>query len=240
MIRTLIVDDEPLARDGLVARLAGNADITVVGEAGNGLEAVRAISALAPDLLFLDVQMPGLNGLEVLRRASTRVPAVVLVTAHERFAVQAFEAAVLDFLLKPISDARFDDVLDRVRRSLNAVLQDRVPSGLPSPAASLTRFAVKDRDRIILLKPGQVDWIHSAANYAELHSGGRSFLIRMTLGELEEKLDPAQFVRIHRSTIVNTDRIVEIRPQSHGELQVVVQDGTRLRFSRRYRDRLLP
>lgn len=239
MIRTVIADDEPLARDGLRTRIAGKEGLTLVGEAANGFEALKAIAALAPDLLFLDVQMPGLNGLEVLRRAPTRVPAVVLVTAHDRFAVQAFEAAVLDFLLKPINEARFDDVLGRVRRSLNAVLQERAPRGLP-PAAPLTRFAVKDRDRFILLKPQEVDWIHSAANYAELHSGSRSFLVRMTMSELDEKLDPVQFVRIHRSTIVNVDRVTEIRPVFHGEFHVVIQDGTKLRLSRRYRDRLLP
>ncbi len=238
MIRAVIADDEPLAREGLRARLGGTADITLVGEAANGFEAVEAISSLAPDLLFLDVQMPGLNGFEVLDRASTRVPAVVLVTAYERFAVKAFEAEALDFLLKPISDARFGDVLNRVRRSLHASLRGRASNGRP-PSASLTRVAVKDRGRFVLLKLDQVDWIHSAANYAELHSGSRSFLIRMTMGELEETLDPARFVRIHRSTIVNTDRVVEIRPQSHGEFLVVVQDGTRLRLSRRYRDRLL-
>lgn len=238
MIRAVIADDEPLAREGLRTRIVGNADITLVGEAANGLDAVETVSRLAPDLLFLDVRMPGLNGFDVLGRVPSRVPAVVLVTAHDRYAVKAFEAEVLDFLLKPISDSRFDEVMDRVRRTLTPAVGRPVDGG-QAPEAPLTRFAVKDRDRFILLKPEQIDWIHSAANYAELHSGSRTFLVRMTMSELEEKLDPTRFVRIHRSTIVNTDRVVEIRPQSHGEYQVVAQDGTKLRLSRRYRDRLL-
>jgi two-component system LytT family response regulator len=238
MIRTVIADDEPLAREGLRARIAGHSDITVVGEAANGLETVDVVSRLAPELLFLDVRMPGLNGLDALGRVPARVPAVVLVTAHDRYAVKAFEAAVLDFLLKPINDARFDHVLDRVRRTLRP--QGELPAAALPPPTPLTRFAVKDRERFVLLKPDQIDWIHSAANYAELHAGSRSYLVRMTMKELTDRLDPSRFVRIHRSTIVNTDRIVEIRPQSHGEFQVVVQDGTRLRLGRRYRDRLLP
>lgn len=238
MIRAMIADDEPLAREGLRTRIVGNADIALVGEAANGLETVEAVSRLAPDLLFLDVRMPGLNGFDVLGQVPSRVPAVVLVTAHDRYAVKAFEAEVLDFLLKPISDSRFDEVMDRVRRTLKPAV-GRPANGGQAPEVPLTRFAVKDRDRFILLKPEQIDWIHSAANYAELHSGNRTFLVRMTMSELEGKLDPARFVRIHRSTIVNTDRVVEIRPQSHGEYQVVAQDGTRLRLSRRYRDRLL-
>jgi len=238
MIRAVIADDEPLAREGLRTRIVGNADIALVGEAANGLDAVSAVSRLAPDLLFLDVRMPGLSGFDVLGRVPTRVPAVVVVTAHDRYAVKAFEAEVLDFMLKPISDSRFDEVMDRVRRTLKPAVGRPTDVG-QAPEAPLTRIAVKDRDRFILLKPEQIDWIHSAANYAELHSGNRTFLVRMTMSELEGKLDPARFVRIHRSTIVNTDRVVEIRPQSHGEYQVVAQDGTRLRLSRRYRDRLL-
>jgi two-component system LytT family response regulator len=239
MITTVIADDEPLAREGLRARIAGHADIRVVGEAGNGFETVEVVSRLAPELLFLDVRMPGLNGLDALGRVAPRVPAVVLVTAHDRYAIKAFEASVLDFLLKPISDSRFDHVLDRVRRTLRPQSASPASAALP-PSPPLTRFAVKDRGRFVLLRPDQIDWIHSAANYAELHAGSRSYLVRMTMKELTDKLDPSRFVRIHRSTIVNIDRIVEIRPQSHGEFLVVVEDGTHLRLGRRYRDRLLP
>jgi two-component system LytT family response regulator len=239
MIRALIADDEPLAREGIRARLADQPDIDVVGEAADGVEAVEAIAKLSPDLLFLDVQMPGIDGFEVLRRLRVAVPAVVLVTAYDRHAVKAFEAQALDFLLKPINNARFVEVLGRVRRSLASPAQPRPPRP-ESSSAHLTRFPVKDRERFLLLKPEEVDWIHSAANYAELHARGRSFLVRMTMSELEERLDPAQFVLIHRSTIVNVDRVTEIQPEYHGEFQVVLQDGTRLRLSRRYRDRLLP
>jgi two-component system LytT family response regulator len=239
MIRALIADDEPLAREGIRARLADQADIDVVGEAADGVEAVEAIANLAPDLLFLDVQMPGIDGFEVLRRLRAAVPAVVLVTAYDRHAVKAFEAQALDFLLKPINTARFMEVLGRVRRSLAPPAEPR-SLRTASAAAHLTRFPVKDRERFLLLKPEEVEWIHSAANYAELHARGRSFLVRMTMSELEERLDPARFVRIHRSTIVNIDRVKEIQPEPHGEFQVVLQDGARLRLSRRYRDRLLP
>jgi two-component system LytT family response regulator len=239
MIKALIVDDEPLAREGIRARLIGEPDIEVVGEAADGFEAVAAIASLAPDLLFLDVHMPGLDGFEVLRRLPTPVPAVVLVTAYDSYAVRAFEAQALDYLLKPINGARFGEVLGRVRRTLLPVADSRGPRA-HSPAAHLARFPVKDRDRFLLLKPEQVDWIHSAGNYAELHARGRSFLVRMTMSDLEEKLDPARFVRIHRSTIVNLDRVSEIRPELHGEFEVVIEGGTKLRLSRRYRDRLLP
>jgi two-component system LytT family response regulator len=239
MIRALIADDEPLAREGIRARLADQADIDVVGEAADGIEAIEAIENLSPDLLFLDVQMPGIDGFEVLRRLRAAVPAVVLVTAYDRHAVKAFEAQALDFLLKPINNARFNEVLGRVRRSLAPLSDSRSPRA-PAPSAHLTRFPVKDRERFLLLKPEEVEWIHSAANYAELHARGRSFLVRMTMSELEERLDPARFVRIHRSTIVNVDRVKEIQPEHHGEFQVVLQDGAKLRLSRRYRDRLLP
>jgi two-component system LytT family response regulator len=239
MIRALIADDEPLAREGIRVMLADLADIDVVGEAADGVEAVAAIENLAPDLLFLDVQMPGIDGFEVLRRLPAAVPAVVLVTAYDRHAVKAFEAQALDFLLKPISTTRFGEVIGRVRRSLAQTAEPRLSRAV-SPPAHLPRFPVKDRERFLLLKPEEVEWIHSAANYAELHARGRSFLVRMTMSELEERLDPARFVRIHRTTIVNIDRVSEIQPEHHGEFQVVLQDGAKLRLSRRYRDRLLP
>jgi two-component system LytT family response regulator len=239
MIRTLIADDEPLAREGIRARLADQADFDIVGEAADGIEAVEAIESLSPDLLFLDVQMPGIDGFEVLHRLRAAVPAVVLVTAYDRHAVKAFEAQALDFLLKPINSARFTEVLCRVRRSLVPPAEPRSPRAAAA-SGHLSRFPVKDRERFLLLKPEEVEWIHSAANYAELHARGRSFLVRMTMSELEERLDPARFVRIHRSTIVNVDRVAEIQPAYHGEFQVVLQDGARLRLSRRYRDRLLP
>ncbi|MGD9902858.1 MAG: LytR/AlgR family response regulator transcription factor [Vicinamibacterales bacterium] len=242
MIRTLIADDEPLAREGIRARLVDKADFDVVGEASDGLEVIDAVTAMTPDLLFLDVQMPGIDGFDALGRLPpASMPAVVLVTAYDRYAVKAFEARALDFLLKPIDTARFGEVLDRVRHSL-ATPSAEPRGGLapPMPHPPLTRFPVKDRDHFILLKPEEVDWVHSAGNYAELHARGRTFLVRMTMGELEVRLDPGRFVRIHRSTIVNLDRIAEIHAQDHGEFQVLIEDGTRLRLSRRYRDRLLP
>jgi two-component system LytT family response regulator len=242
MIRTLIADDEPLAREGIRARLVDEADFDVVGEASDGLEVIDAVVAMTPDLLFLDVQMPGTDGFEALRRLPpASMPTVVLVTAYDRYAVRAFEARALDFLLKPIDTARFSEVLDRVRHSLAPVsAEPRGDQAPPMPYPPLTRFPVKDRDHFILLKPEELDWVHSAGNYAELHARSRTFLVRMTMGELEERLDPGRFVRIHRSTIVNLDRVVQIHALDHGEFQVLIEDGTRLRLSRRYRDRLLP
>lgn len=243
MIRTLIADDESLAREGIRALLVDEADFDVVGEASDGLEVIDAVAATTPDLLFLDVQMPGVDGFEALRRLPhASMPAVVLVTAHDRHAVKAFEVRALDFLLKPIDPARFSDVLDRVRRSFPPWPAELRRGGHApaAPVSPLTRFAVKDHDHFILLKPEEVDWVHSAGNYAELHALGRTFLVRMTMGELEGRLDPGQYVRVHRSTIVNLARVAEIRPHEHGEFHVLLKDGTRLRLSRRYRDRLLP
>ena len=256
-IRTLVADDEPLAREGLRVRLNREDDIEIVGEADDGPSAVSAILALRPDVVFLDVQMPGLDGFEVVARtAQEHLPVVVFVTAFDRYALRAFTAHALDYLLKPIAHRRFQDALRRVRRELErdamaasverlrAMLDardaDRANStSVVSPAQYLTRFTSRDGERFVLVRAADVDWIEAAANYVRLHVGERFFQVRIPMVELERQLDPAQFARVHRSAIVNLDRLAEIRPEWHGEYQVVLSTGARLRLSRGYRDRLL-
>jgi two-component system LytT family response regulator len=249
MIRALIVDDEPLAREGLTLRLAGHADIAIIGEAGDGQEAVRQILALEPDVVFLDVQMPGLDGFGVLRAVAGRhLPRIVFVTAHDRHALAAFDAHALDYLLKPVSDERFADALRRVRekRTRDAAPADaeklaRLVDALEDGAAAspVRRFAVREGRRVLLLPAAEVDWIRAQANYAELHARGRAWLVRTTLHDLERRLDPVAFARIHRSLIVRLDAVRDLHPGPHGDWDVRLNDGTLLRMSRTYRERVL-
>lgn len=260
MIRTLIADDEPLAREGLRSRLELERDIAVVGEAEDGQAAVEAILRLQPDLVFLDIQMPGLDGFEVLKRvASALPPVIVFVTAYDRYALRAFEAHALDYLLKPFNAARFLDVLRRARRELDrGDLQDRHrrilqlvrdnPGGrTPGEAAArppvrggLARLPVKDGERFLLLDAGEIEFLEAAGNYVRVAARGKRFQLRTTLRELEQQLDGDAFVRIHRSTLVNVSHIREIVPEWHGDYDVILADGTRLRMSRTYRPNLLP
>ena len=251
MIRVLIADDETLARDGIRLRLREAADVEIVGEAGDGPETVRRIRAVKPDLLFLDIQMPGFDGFEVLRRvAPFHLPAVIFATAYDRYALQAFETHAVDYLLKPVGSARFAEALQWARHTLGreealeaahrrtaGIIEPALVSS--SPGGYVRRLTVKDGRRFLLLKTEEVDWIEAASNYVELHARGRSYLIRMTLTELYETLDPAMFARIHRSTVVNLDRIKEITLGDACDLVVWLHDGSSLRLSRGYRDRLL-
>lgn len=252
MIRVLLADDEVLARDGLRLRLRDEPDVEVVGEACDGPEATVQIKALKPDLVFLDIRIPGFDGFEVLRRvAPTHVPAVIFVTAHDRHALQAFETHAVDYLLKPVSKARFAEALQWARHTLGRdgareaaqrrALEVLEPGRPPAPPAGgyLRRLPVKDGRRFLLLKTEDVDWIEAASNYVELHARGRNYLIRARLTELHESLDPAMFARIHRSTIVNLDRIQEIVLGDSSDYRVRLQDGSTLRLSRGYRDQLL-
>jgi two-component system LytT family response regulator len=260
-ITTIIVDDEPLARDVVRARLKAEADIKIVGEAADGPAAVRMIRALQPDLVFLDVQMPAMDGFEVLEQvASDHLPIVVFVTAYDQYALKAFDAQALDYLLKPFTADRFQTALERARteiatageldthRRLIEILDARQQQG-PQPREGhhairgegpLLRFAVKHDQRIVLVKVDDVDWIESSANYARLHARGTSYLVRMTMSELEKRLDSVRFARIHRSTIVQVDRIKDIAPAWHGDYDVTLRDGTVLRLSRSFRGRLVP
>jgi two-component system LytT family response regulator len=252
-IRTLIVDDEPLAREGLRVRLSREADVDIVGEAIDGDSAIEAIHALTPDLVFLDVQMPGLGGFDVLERVSgTHLPVVIFVTAYDQYALKAFDVHALDYLLKPFSDARFAQALDRARQAVTSSASDadrdvdrRVAALLAARADAkpvktwLTRLPVKDRDRFLLLRVEEITWIEAAQNYVQIHARKHEFLVRCTMADLESQLDPAKFSRIHRSALVNLDRIREIRPAWHGDFDVILEDGTQLKLSRHYRDRLL-
>jgi two-component system, LytTR family, response regulator len=244
--RVLIVDDEPLAREGVRIHLEDQSDFEVVGEAGNGEEAVAAIRELRPDVVFLDIQMPGLDGFGVLTAlAGETLPQIVFVTAYDQFALQAFEAHALDYLLKPFDEERFLRSLDRVRHQLRSHrrgdLEDRLVSlleELGDRPRYLERFVVRAGGKILILRAEDVDWIEAAANYVKLHVGGRVYLMRETMTRLEQSLDSSHFVRIHRSTIVRVDRIRMLEPLFQGDYVVVLQDGARLPTSRTYRDNL--
>ena len=245
----LIVDDEPLARDKIKQHLKSHTDIVVAGECGDGRSAVDAIRKLKPDLVFLDVQMPGGDGFEVLEALEGEVvPAIVFVTAFDKYAVRAFEVHALDYLLKPFDRERFDDAIGRVISRLAdrdaagaeqrlVALMEEIKSG-----ASVERYAdrlvIRTRGRVIFLSTAEIDWVEAAANYVRFHSGKNVHLMRDTMTNVEAKLDPEQFVRIHRSFIVRIDSIREMEPWSHGEYTLVLKDGTQLTSSRGYRDRV--
>jgi two-component system, LytTR family, response regulator len=253
IIRTLIVDDEPLARDGVRLQLVKDPEFEVVGECGNGRDAVDAIRCHRPNLVFLDVRMPGLDGFELLGRLKPdELPIIVFVTAFDAFALKAFEVHALDYVLKPIDPERFNQTLSRVKEAIRtrrtADLTTRLLASLESlksdlgasvsAPAYLTRFTLREADRIYFVSVDDVDWIESADYYVKLHAGKQSHLLRETLSHLESQLDPTQFVRIHRSTTVRLNRIKEIRKQADGEAALVLLDGTELRFGRSYRDKL--
>jgi two-component system LytT family response regulator len=241
-MRALIVDDERLARRRLRRLLAAAPDVVVVGEAASGETAVDLIARLAPDLLFLDVQLPELNGFEVLSALDDRRPAlVVFTTAYSEHAVRAFDTHALDYLVKPIDAARFDKALERARAALAARRNTGVPVALTRFLADwqaktgyVDRLAVRDRGRILVVGVAEIDWLESADNYVTLHVGPRTHLLRQTMKGLETKLDPARFLRIRRSAMVNVDRVVELRCEQHGEHTVVLRDGARLSSTRNY------
>lgn len=224
MIRAAIVDDEPLARRGLAGLLAAQADMTVIGESGSGGEAVALLREARPDLVFLDVQMPDGDGFEVLERLGCDVPAaVVFVTAYDQHALRAFEVGAVDYLLKPFGEARFAKVLERVREWLGRETgQER-------------RLAVKSAGQVLLVKLSEIDWIEAADYYVSLHAGGRTHLLRRSLADLEKELGGQGFCRIHRSAMVNLDRLRGLATDEEGEYQVELTCGTRLRLSRGYR-----
>jgi two-component system LytT family response regulator len=254
-IRTVIVDDEPLGRSRIAALLEEEDDIQIVAQCGDGAEALRVIGESQPQLLFLDIQIPEMTGFELLRSLDrVNPPIVIFVTAHDEFALQAFDVHALDYLLKPFDDERFYQALDRARTHLHdhdaTALRHRLRDFLReangdigSPPADrerrrLTRIVVKDGDRILFLKVDDIDWIEAADYYAKIHVAGSTYMIRETLANLEEQLDPERFVRIHRSTIVNLDRVQEMQPWFHGAFVVILVDGTELRLSRSRREHL--
>jgi len=242
-LRALIVDDEPLARRA-VRRLLGKGRVEVVAECGDGESAVRVIRDVRPELVFLDIQMPEMDGFRVLSQVGpSEMPVTIFVTAHDRFAVQAFDAHAVDYVLKPINRQRFDLALRRAEQRIAGELDRaelrRLLASVESRAATsgyANRLAVPDRGRIRLVATRDIDWIEASGNYVVLHAGGREHELRETLAALEDKLDPADFLRIHRSTIVNVHRVREIRPWFHGHHRVVLDNGTELRMSRYQRE----
>jgi two-component system LytT family response regulator len=234
-IRTLLIDDEVLARLALRQALAAHADVSIVGECGNAAEALQAIAALAPDLLFLDIQMPGLDGFKLLRNLRPgALPMVVFATAFSQHALRAFDARALDYVLKPIDQARFDQAMVRVRAHWQGL--HAMPDSPAVPAAGfLQRLSVRSGERIRVVATADIDWIRADGNYVRIHAGGTTYLHRESLRHLMGLLDPARFLRIHRAILVNVERIREVHPLFQGNAEVVLHDGTRLNLSRRFR-----
>ncbi|HSL72597.1 MAG TPA: LytTR family transcriptional regulator DNA-binding domain-containing protein [Longimicrobiales bacterium] len=243
-IRALIVDDEPLAREGMRIHLEEHADIDVIGECGDGATAVMMVRDVRPDLIFLDVQMSGLDGFGVLRAVGAEhMPIVVFVTAYDEFALQAFEAHAIDYLLKPIDPDRLDNALERVRNQLQGRSRrerdERVLTLLSQVGAQpryIERLVTRSDGRIRIIRVDDIDYIEAAGNYAKIHVSGKMHLVREGMNSLESKLDPSRFLRIHRSVIVRIDRIKELESLYQGDYVVVLQDGTRLTTGRKYRD----
>ena len=252
-IRTLIVDDEPEARLGLRALLERDEQINLLGECSDGLDAVAQIKEKRPDLVLLDVQMPGLNGFGVLQKIDhAQMPVVIFVTAYDQYSLKAFEVHAVDYLLKPFTNRRFHEAIDQAKQKIrsqkdlthltermNALLArfESDPPRIPEAVQEyLHRIAVKEGDRITFLNVESVDWIEAADNYICLHVGAKNYLLRSKLGDIEKQLDPKQFMRIHRSRIVNIERIREMQPQGSGDCIVVLKDGTELNSSRTYRE----
>jgi two-component system LytT family response regulator len=241
--RALIVDDERLSRQKLRRLLAAEADVEVVGECASGPDAVGAIRRERPDLVFLDIQMPGLNGFDVLREAGVEnFGNVVFVTAHDEYAVRAFEIRALDYLLKPFDAPRFRQTLARVRLRAEESLRERIVQFLEqieTREPRLSRILVKSAGRLSFVRLDEIDWIEAADNYVRLHVGSDEHLIRETMTGLESRLDPVRFVRAHRSAILNVERVQEVRPIFHGDYEVLLRSGATIPVGRNYRDRLI-
>jgi two-component system, LytTR family, response regulator len=255
-ISVLVVDDEAPARQRLVDLLRAETSVDVIFEADDGLAAVKAIEERKPDLVFLDVQMPELDGLGVMEAVGAdAMPLTVFVTAYDQHAVRAFEANALDYLLKPFSDQRFEATMARVHGRLNerslhefgqrlarmiasAELKPDTQAAQPGRPNALDRLVVKSNGATRFIRAIDIDWIEAAGVYVNLHSGGKEVLYRSSLADLAERLDPARFIRVHRSTIVNIESILQLEPISHGEFDVVLKNGARTRISRSYRAQL--
>ncbi len=263
-IRVLIVDDEPLARTGISKLCRTDPDLEIVGECPDGQSAVAAIEQVEPDLLLLDIQMPEMDGFDVLQAVGPQsMPHVIFVTAYDQFAVRAFEVHALDYLLKPFDDERFFEAIERAKRAIRETdigmfrsrllsllseagmgeaaqdtAQASVSAAGAEPAAYVTRIAVRESGRVVLVRVDDIDWVEAANYCAKLHTPKKVHVIRESLKALELQLDPARFFRISRSAIVNLDRIKEIQPFARGSQMVVLRDGTRVVMSRSRREAL--
>jgi two-component system LytT family response regulator len=258
-IRVLIVDDEPHAREGIRIRLKDTPEIQIVGECSSGLDALESIHAVRPDLVFLDIQMPEMNGFEILQRITvTPTPFIIFVTAYDKYAIQAFECHALDYLLKPINENRFKDALHIALSELNHRNLERYTSKLKMAVSDylsfvgkdsegslvdvtknvtnyLQRLMIKSKDQISMISVDEIDWIESAGDYVYVHSKSQKHIIRETLTSLEQRLNPQKFVRIHRSNIVNVEQIKSLRPNEHGDFDVLLHNGVKLKLSRTHR-----
>lgn len=244
-IRTLTVDDEPIARLGLRREIERDAELSLVGECSHGQEAVDAIRQLRPELVVLDLQLPGLDGFGVVEAiGAERMPALIFATAYDQYALRAFDAHALDYVLKPFDSERMQRALARAKQQIRYQdLQDlssRLRAAIDGVrgAPGLERIVVKHAGRITFLNVDEVDWIEAADNYVQLHAGGTTHLVHGTLAKLEARLAPQRFLRVHRSTIVNVSRIQALEPLSHGEYRILLRDGTSLTSGRTYRERL--
>lgn len=248
VIRALVVDDEPLAREGVKLHLGRETDVVIAGEAADGRRAASMIMSLKPDLVFLDVQMPILDGFQVVEAvAPAYLPTIVFVTAYDQYAIRAFEIHAIDYLLKPFTPERFRTAMNKAREEISARgSQDsrrrllELIAERAGPAAHLQRFVIKSGEGYRLVPAVDVASFEAQGNYVRLRTGAGHHLLRITMAELEKRLDPKRFARIHRSTMVNIDRIKEITPAWHGDFEVLLTDGQKLRLSRNFRDRLLP
>jgi two-component system LytT family response regulator len=255
-LEVLIVDDEPPARETLRLLLSTHADVDVIGEAGHGREALALLRARTPDLLFIDVQMPGMSGLDVLRRLGPPASmAVVFVTAYDRYAIEAFERSALDYLLKPFTDERFEQVLSRAKRHLRdralagigarvveMLAEDeaaRPPRRAGPPGSGRRTLVIKEGRRTVLVPVDDIDWIEATDYYVKVHAAGKSHLLRESLRSLEKTLDSGRFVRVHRSAIVNRDRVAALEAHQSGDAVAVLSSGVRVRVSRTFRSSLL-
>jgi two-component system LytT family response regulator len=246
-IRTLIVDDEPLSRERLRSLLAEEPDVEIVGECGDGCQAVLAIEELRPDLVFLDVQVPNLDGFHILESVGAdRIPAVVFVTAYDQYALRAFDVRAVDYVLKPFGRERLQKALEYARaqitREKSSDLSGQIVALLeemrPPQYRYLKRIMIKESGRLFFLRTPDIDWVEASGNYVRLHVGAESHLLRETMNGLEGRLDPERFLRIHRSTIVNIERIKELQPWFHGDYVVILRDDRQLTMSATYREKL--
>jgi two-component system, LytTR family, response regulator len=246
MIRALIADDEPLARERITRLLSSESDVQIVSQCRDGLETLTSIKCSKPDLAFLDIEMPEIDGLAILREIPPDVtPVIIFTTAYDHYAIQAFEAHALDYLLKPFDEERFRRALQRARAHLENLrskdLAERLLAALEEARPTTTegdRLVIKSGGKVVFLKLEEIDWVEAAANYVHIHAGTEGYYMRETMNSFEARLDASRFIRIHRSTIVNLAKIKELQPCNNGEFIVVLRNGKELSLSRGFRDRI--
>jgi len=243
MIRIAVIDDEPLARSGVVALLAGSADVDIVAEYENGPDALNGIRQSQPDLVFIDIDMPGMNGLDVLAAiAPPSRPMAILLTAYANFALRAFELNVIDYLLKPVNEDRFFEAMDRARCALpyrSSPGRDNEEKSAVTATRYVETLTVRTGNRLILVNVADISWIAADGDYVTLYAGNKQHLLRESTQRIAQQLDPARFVRIHRSTIIRLDQVAELRALNNRDALLRLLDGTPLRVSRTYTDNLI-